>query len=239
MFRWSTKSRVRQIPWIAVHERSKVVMSSPFPLSINLQYFHCPAKAIPGPNVWESALPSSLSSTAHQTAITPHLPACLFKYVLTTYDALSPEVIQKIAALNVFFIVLWHCQLTAAFIKQEMKRGTANIGIWMALRIPIKSRWYCGHIGLSCAEECTLQLSVWWMRVNAVSSWTAQHAGVIGSAQSSLHSVSWPGLLCHNIIGWKRILIVGSVGVILALSPFHVVFCSVRHVEISILNLRR
>lgn len=113
-----------------------------------------------------------------------------------------------------------------------MKRGTMNIGIWMALRIPIKSRWHCGHVGLSCAEEWALQLTVWWICVNAVSSWTTKHAGVIRSSQSPLHYVRCPGLHCHHTMEWKRILIVGSVGVIPPLSPFNV-FCSCRNINIK------
>lgn len=127
------------------------------------------------PNRQESA-----PSWGHHTVITLHLSAiltCLFRNAWTTRGALSPQVIQKIAALNVPAAVLWHYKLTVAFIKQEMKRGTANIGIWPAVRIPINSRCHCGHVGLSCANEWALQLSAWWIRVNAVSSWTAQHAG--------------------------------------------------------------
>lgn len=36
------------------------------------------------------------------------------------------------------------------------------------------------------------QLSVWWIRVNAVSSWTSQMEGVAGSSRSSLRSLALP-----------------------------------------------
>ncbi len=174
------------------------------------------------------------SSQCHHTPLTSNFTR-LFKYELPAYDALSPEVIRKIAAPNVFFIVLWHYKLTVAFIKQEMKRGTMNIAIWMTPRIPIISRWHGGHIGLSCAKERALQLSVWWIHIYAVSSWTTQHAGVTESSQSSLYSVSRPELPQYD---WMKKDFVGSVEVILALPPFHVGFCSLRHEEISILNPR-
>lgn len=125
------------------------------------------------------------------------------------------------AALNVFVIVLWHYKLTVAFIKQEMKRGTVNIGIWPALRIPIKRRCHCGHIGSSCAKERALQLSVWWIRVNAVSSWTAQHAGVVMSSRSSLHSVS-----CLVLPQYRRLKKGFWLWLISALSALHVASCS-------------
>lgn len=149
-------------------------------------------KVVGAPNRQESA-PSCSSRWGHHTAITLHLSAiltCLFRNAWSTRGALSPQVIQKIAALNVPVAVLWHYKLTVAFIKQEMKRGSANIGIWPAVRIPINSRCHCGHVGLSCANEWALQLSAWWIRVNAVSSWTAQHAGVTMSSRCSLHPVS-------------------------------------------------
>lgn len=111
----------------------------------------------------------------------------LFKYALTSHDALSPLVIWEIATLNVFFIVLWHYKLTVAFIKQEMRKGTVNIGIWIALRIPIKSQW---SVGLSCAAEWAMQLSAWWICIITVSFWTSCHAGFTESSQSSAHCIS-------------------------------------------------
>lgn len=190
-------------------------------------------KVFGAPNRQESA-PSCSSSWGYHTAITLHLSAiltCIFRNAWTTRAALSPQVIQKIAALNVPAAVLWHYKLTVAFIKKEMKRGTANIGIWPAVRIPINSRCHCGHVGLSCANEWALQLSAWWIRVNAVSSWTAQHAGVTMSSRSSL-SILLAASYCHNITKTKWVLIVGSAGVIAALSSF-----SCGYTEPSALNL--
>lgn len=153
------------------------------------------------------AAPFCSSGAGHQPAITLHLSAiltCLFRKALTTRGAPSPLVIQRIAALNVPATVLWHYKLTVAFIKQEMKRGTANIGIWPAVRIPINSRCHCGHVGLSCANEQALQLSAWWICVNAVSSWTERRAGVAASSPSPLHSRRPPGIatISQNEMGF-------------------------------------
>lgn len=153
------------------------------------------------------AAPFCSSGAGHQPAITLHLSAiltCLFRKPLTTRGAPSPLVIQRIAALNVPATVLWHYKLTVAFIKQEMKRGTANIGIWPAVRIPINSRCHCGHVGLSCANERASQLSAWWICVNAVSSWTARRAGVAVSSPSPLHSRRPPGIatISQNKMGF-------------------------------------
>lgn len=167
------------------------------------------------------AAPFCSSGSGHQPAITLHLSAiltCLFRKALTTRGAPSPLVIQRIAALNVSATVLWHYKLTVAFIKQEMKRGTANIGIWPAVRIPINSRCHCGHVGLSCANERASQLSAWWICVNAVSSWTAQRAGVAASSRSPLHSAGRPVLPQYHRTKW--VLIVASAGVIATLSSF-------------------
>lgn len=171
-------------------------------------------------NAYDAA-PFSSSGSGHQPAISLHLSAistCLFRKALTTRGAPSPLVIQRIAALNVSATVLWHYKLTVAFIKQEMKRGTANIGIWPAVRIPINSRCHCGHVGLSCANERASQLSAWWICVNAVSSWTAQRAGVAASSRSPLHSAGRPVLPQYHRTKW--VLIVASAGVIAALSSF-------------------
>lgn len=169
----------------------------------------------------QKAAPFCSSSSGHQEAITLHLSAiltCLFREALTTRDAPSPLVIQGIAALNVSATVLWHYKLTVAFIKQEMKRGTANIGIRPAVRIPINSQCHCGHVGLSCANEQASQLSAWWICLNAVSSWTARRAGVAASSQSPLHSAGRPVLLQYHWAKW--VLLVASAGVIAALSSF-------------------
>lgn len=167
------------------------------------------------------AAPFCSSSSGHQEAIALHLSAiltCLFRKALTTRDAPSPLVILGIAALNVSATVLWHYKLTVAFIKQEMKRGTANIGIRPSVRIPINSRCHCGHVGLSCANERASQLSAWWICLNAVSSWTTQRAGVAASSRSALHYAGRPALPKYHRTKW--VLIVASAGVIAAPSTF-------------------
>lgn len=171
-----------------------------FPLFMSLcADFLSPYQVIWGPvqrNRYDSAVFCS-SGRGHQAAIALHLSAIsvrLFRDALTTPDAPSPLLIQRIAALNVSATLLRHYKLTVAFIKQEMKRGTANIGIWAAVRIPINSRCHCGHVGLSCANERASQLSAWWICVNAVSSWTAPCAGVVASSPSPLHPAGLPVL---------------------------------------------
>lgn len=137
----------------------------------------------------------------------------------TARGAPSPLVILGIAALNVSAAVLWHHKLTVAFIKQEMKRGRSQY--WNTTGCQ-KDQLTAGAIvvtlDLSRAHERASQLSAWWICVNAVSSWTAQRAGVAGSSRRPLHSVGRPVLpQCH---GAKWVLIVASAGVIAASSSF-------------------